>query len=111
MSKAPHVNYATVVLVHDGDTFSALVELDFYVRILIKVRVHGLFCAELKEPGGPEARAAARGLLPEGSKITIQSYKDEQSFTRWVCDVWAADGRSFADVMNAAGFGGHGVGV
>lgn len=111
MSAGTHIYAATVLDVHDGDTFTALVELDFFVRIQIKVRVHLLSCAELNQAGGAAARDAAKALLPTGSTVTLQSYKDEQSFARWVCDVWLPDERSFADVMNAAGYGGKGTGT
>ena len=40
-----------------------------------------------------------------GKAFTVESFKDVQSFARWVCDVWLADGRNLADVLIAEGLG------
>jgi hypothetical protein len=36
--------------------------------------------------------------LLEAKEITLATYKDRQSFARWIADVWV-DGRSLADVL------------
>jgi hypothetical protein len=104
-----------VLEVHDGDTFTALVLLDFYVRVQVKVRVKDLYTAELRTPAGKEAQRAAMLLLmvsPSiGPRVTIQSYKDQQSFARWLCDVWLPDGTSYKTVMDTMGYGGQGTGT
>ena len=105
-----HIHTATPTSIHDGDTFQADVELDFWVVARVTIRVHNLFCAELSEPGGLAAATAARGLLT-GMPVTLRSYKDELSYKRWICDVWLPDGRSFAEVMNLMGHGGKGAGT
>lgn len=94
--------------VHDGDTFKAAVDLGFGVWFKIKCRIHNFDAYELNDPaGGIAARDALIDLI-QGDKpvfpmLTIQSYKDEQSFARWVCDVWLPDGRSVAQVMYSSG--------
>lgn len=93
--------------VHDGDTFNAAVDLGFGVWFKIKCRIHNIDAIELKDPGGIEARDFLIDLI-QGHGIvfpmlTIQSYKDEQSFARWVCDVWLPDGRIVAQEIYKAG--------
>lgn len=63
-----------VVEVHDGDTLS--VDMDLGQDIWIKdrpVRLTGMACRELSEPGGVEARDFVRGLLPVGSEVWVES--------------------------------------
>jgi endonuclease YncB( thermonuclease family) len=84
-----HVHAAEVLRVIDGDTFVARVDLDFHVFVEITVRVRGLWAAELRAPGGAEAREALVNLLAaHKNQVTILSHKDTMSFSRWVCDVW-----------------------
>jgi len=97
----------------DGDTFMAVVDLGFYVQALIRVRVHGLNCPEVRKPwhkadpespGYKAAQFAHRTLVESLDTILLQSYKDERSFERWVCDVWI-DGQSYAEAVIKAGRG------
>ena len=71
----------------DGDTFVADVDLGFGAHIWITVRLHGVNAPEHNTPEGPPATAYLTGLL--GNKqLRLESFKDRQSFARWVCDVW-----------------------
>jgi endonuclease YncB( thermonuclease family) len=97
MMEPSYVYRARRIRVIDGDTFIAGVDLGFGVErdepgivIPLRVRLHGVFCPELNEPGGPEAKGFLEGLLGRGvpRKLVIKSYKDARSFERWVCDVW-----------------------
>lgn len=103
-----HQYITPVYRVHDGDTFYAEVDLDFYFRGLIAVRIHALWCPELHEPGGKEAREYMRRKI-SGKQVLIESYKDEDSFRRWVCDVWfrhrTGAWKSLADAAIKAGHG------
>jgi endonuclease YncB( thermonuclease family) len=76
--------------------------------VTIQCRLHGVDCPELNTPEGKEARHFAMNWLmpyyPEApGLVVIESYKDQRSFERWVCDVWLRDGRSVGDVLVAAG--------
>lgn len=87
-----HVHYAEVTRVIDGDTFVALVELDFRVKVSITVRVRGLRAPEMNTAAGIEAKVALGARLAlVGNRVTLLSYKDAMSFSRWVCDVWIGD--------------------
>jgi endonuclease YncB( thermonuclease family) len=79
--------------VHDGDTFTADVDLGFGAHIWIKVRLHGVNTPELSKPDGSgvKSKAALEGQIT-GVPLILQSYKDARSFERWVCDVWTASG-------------------
>lgn len=71
-TRDPYVRAVTVVDVHDGDTFTADVDLGFHVRVRMACRLAGLNCAELGQPGGPQARAETARLLALGA-VTVES--------------------------------------
>lgn len=101
-----YVRNARFVKAHDGDTATFALDHGTYPtsRAVTEcdIRVRGLYCPELSEPGGAEAAEHARTLLEQASRITVQTYKG--SFARTVADVWT-DGVLFADLMVAAGHG------
>lgn len=100
----PEYRYrATCERVIDGDTFLARIDLGFYVGVEIRIRVHGVNAPELKTLEGKEARGWALDQLLD-QPLIIESYKDERSFERWVCDVYI-DGKSYADMLIDAGHG------
>lgn len=98
-----YVYRAEVLDVHDGDTYKLRVDLGFRCAVTIQCRLHAASAPELSTPEGKAAREFVVGLLPAGASVVAQSYRDQQSFARWVCDVWLADGRSLAQVLIAAG--------
>lgn len=91
--------------VHDGDTFTAEVALDFFITLKIRVRIKDLWCPELDEYGGEWALNRLTEILTNASEIEIRSYRDEMSFQRWVCDVFISEGSSVAAQMIAEGYG------
>ena len=101
-----YVRRATFIGNHDGDTVVlALDHGKFPTSKTVTecdIRVKGLYCPELSEPGGAEAAEFTRGLLAGAQRITVQTYKG--SFARTVADVWV-DGRLLTDVVVEAGFG------
>lgn len=88
----------------DGDTFVADVDLGFRVTCAVTVRLRGVNSPEHNKPGGQDATDFLNALLT-GTQLLLESYKDQQSFTRWVCDVWLPTGQSLADAIVAAGHG------
>lgn len=79
---------ATVVSVHDGDTYHLRVDLGFRVSTTLAVRLRGVDTPELTSDLGKGVAAQVRQLLMASPQVRIKSYKDRQSFARWVCDVW-----------------------
>jgi endonuclease YncB( thermonuclease family) len=86
---------ATIVEVHDGDTFRA----DLYVGLAgiwlrdRRIRLAGCNAAELHEPGGVPALGALVALLPPGSAALV----------RVVSEVADPHGRLLATVRNTNG--------
>jgi endonuclease YncB( thermonuclease family) len=64
---------ATVVSVHDGDTFTVSVDLGFDLAFRTAVRLNGCNARELAAPGGAEARDNLRTLLPVGQSVVLTS--------------------------------------
>lgn len=89
---APAYRYAaTAVSVHDGDTFTARIDLGFRVVIELELRIADVNAPELRQAGGPEARdflrdsLAGRGLIVTTRKT--RTGRDDVSFARYVADV------------------------
>lgn len=90
----------------DGDTYHLRVDLGFYVALSIPGRLHGVDCPELKTPEGKEARDYVKTLLFTDvgpTPLVVQSFRDEQSFARWVVNVWLPDDVSLAGRLLEAG--------
>jgi endonuclease YncB( thermonuclease family) len=91
---------------YDGDTL--LLRLDHGKFPTSKactecdIRVKDLWCPELSEPGGIEAREVAAQMLKAAERIVVQTYKG--SFARTVADVWVDD-QLFGERMAALGVG------
>ena len=102
----------TVVRVRDGDTFLCDLDLGWTVRLKVNdrgtgygvVRVLNLWCPELHEDGGKEAKAYAETLLPVGSVVGILSHELD-SFGRSLATVTLPDGTDFAEKMIRMGYG------
>jgi endonuclease YncB( thermonuclease family) len=98
---------AQVLDVHDADTYKLRVDLGFRCAVTIQCRLRGVNAPELSTPEGKEARNFVLTLINGWyvqTPVLVESYKDQQSFARWVCDVWLEDGRSLADVLVEAGY-------
>lgn len=98
-----YIYKATCTRVVDGDTYVIRADLGFRVSFEFHARLHGVNAPELSTPEGKAAKAYAMTLLPPSEPLIVQSYKDEQTFARWVVDIWTADGRSLADALVQAG--------
>ena len=76
----------------DGDTYTILVDLGFYIYTNIRVRLNGVDTPELR--GGTEAQQA-RGIEAQyfvqdlilNKPVVIRTYRDKKSFDRWIADV------------------------
>lgn len=106
MSPQPFIYSATCDRVIDGDTIIAQVDLGFRVYIKIPIRVRGVNAPEL-HGATKEAGLAAKQYVTDllaGKTLLVQSFKDDQSFARWVCDVWV-DTSLLADLVINSGHG------
>ena len=108
MTGPNHVYPAVVKKILDGDTFLADVDMGFRIHATQKIRVKDLWCPELDEPGGADAKWALLEVLGGvvGMPVRLQTIKDEFSFDRWVADVHSLDqGRNVAERMIEMGQG------
>jgi micrococcal nuclease len=70
--------YSAVVLaVIDGDTVDLDCDLGFDIRRKDRIRLYGINAPERNAPGGPEATAALRSMLPVGAAVVLDTYKDK----------------------------------
>lgn len=96
------VRRALPVRVKDGDSYILEVDLGYRAYVKVPVRVRGLYALELRQPGGVEAKAKAERIfaqaVAEKRPIIVQSYKDQMSFERWLCDLYIG-GESMTDLM------------
>jgi endonuclease YncB( thermonuclease family) len=115
-----YIRRAELVEVHDGDTQVYRLDHGRFPKVRscdeVPIRVHNLYCAELSEPGGIEARDAAIDMIVMavklGRPLVVETFRSKTGVTslgsmeRTVGDVWLGD-ELFADLMVAAGHGSH----
>lgn len=111
MTPTPNwTHYAEVLRVVDGDTLVVSLDLGKYihkVRVEAPIRIASLYCPELNEPGGKDARAHTMGLATPGMTVTVTTRKPDprDPYGRIVADVTLPDGRDLATVVAEAGHG------
>ena len=93
---------ALITNVVDGDTYDAIVDLDFDIKISIRIRLFGVNCPEMKhkDKAGSDAKKFVTDLIL-GKPVTID-YKRHDSFGRVLSCVWI-DGSSVGDILVANG--------
>lgn len=99
-----YVYRATVVDVHDGDTFTADIDLGFNISIRYRVRLAGCNAIELNQPGGQEARQHLLALLPVGSVCLVSSVHFDKYGGRIDAIIDNAAGDHVAACMIADGY-------
>lgn len=94
---------AQVVRIIDADTLHLRIDLGFHASLTVPCRLRGVDAPELDTEQGREARVFLIELLV-GEALVVESYRDRQSFARWIVDAWLPDGRSLGDVLVNAGY-------
>lgn len=95
---------AETVRVVDGDTIYFNVDLGFFVRITIQVRLRGVNTPEMRgatREQGRAARAYTEAALPVGGQVVIRTYKLEK-YGRYLADVLYAPGATSRQQVLAA---------
>lgn len=102
-----YIYRGTLHRVVDGDSYEIQCDLGFRTYSRVMMRLVGYSCPELREVGGPEAADAAERLL-SGRALLLQSYKDRQSFARWLVELYVFTNQweSVGELLVA---GGHAV--
>lgn len=94
-----YIRRADVLRIVDGDTFEIRVDLGYRTYSRFMVRIRGFDAPELNTPEGVLAQAKAHTILNAARVVHVRSYKDQQSFSRWIADVFV-DGVDFVQCMN-----------
>jgi endonuclease YncB( thermonuclease family) len=105
----PYLYNATVVDVHDGDTFSVVIDRGFFDYLgstahPIPVRILGINARELTQDGGPEARDNLAALLPVGSPVVLATAKPDKYAPRWDAAVQTPTIPDLATALIATGW-------
>lgn len=85
----------------DGDTYVLNIDLGFHITAAQTIRLCGYDTPERGHPNWKEAGDFAEEKLKAGP-IIVETYKDKQSFARWVADVYV-DGRHLGELLLDAG--------
>jgi len=90
MTDTPSYTYvARIAEVLDGDTLRVIADVGFGILMRDKLRLRGINCPELKEPGGEEAKRFVQKRLPVGALVIIKSRKIiTDNHGRFVMDVF-----------------------
>lgn len=83
-----YVYKAKVVKVVDGDTLDLDVDLGLRVRTQIRVRLLDVDAPERGDPRGRSLTQLLQVMLPVGSEVQVQTFKDpKDKFGRWLAKV------------------------
>lgn len=95
----------TLITWHDGDTGHITV-LDplLSVPVTLAVRLVGINCPELTEPGGHEVTAALEEWLPPGQVVTLTGVKPDKFAGRCDAAVATADGTDVSTWLLSQGY-------
>lgn len=89
-----YVYRAYAMRVIDGDTYELDIDLGFHAHINVHVRLRGVDTPELNTTEGKQAKYFVESLMLDSQgdavPLLVQTYKDHQSFNRWIADVWVA---------------------
>ena len=81
---------ATVLRVVDGDTLHLDVDLGFFTRMEIIVRLYGLNTPEVRgaeRAAGLRSKAYVTEVVPPGTLVVVKTYKAEK-YGRFLADIW-----------------------
>ncbi len=96
---------ATVVRIVDGDTIYFDVDLGFFIRMTINVRLNGINAPEIRGPereAGLKAKAFVSDAVPPGTMVIVDTYKAEK-YGRYLANVWYKPGAQSREEILAGG--------
>jgi len=97
MTSPVYIYRGLVERVIDGDTLVVRIDLGLRVHTVQHLRVRGIDAPELSTEAGQIAKALVTQFFLLKPHILVQTYKDQQSFSRWIADVYLSDGTLFTD--------------
>lgn len=69
---------ATVIRVIDGDTLDVCIDIGFYSKIVLRLRLRGINAPEITTAAGRRAKRYVEKRIPPGSVIVMKTYKYDQ---------------------------------
>jgi micrococcal nuclease len=79
---------AQLVRVVDGDTVDISVDMGFHISQQIRVRLNGINAPETSTPAGKGAKDFLEGLLPVGTSLRCNTFKDKtEKYGRYLADL------------------------
>lgn len=97
-----YVYRATCKRVIDSDTLELSIDLGLKVHAIVPVRLLGIDTPERNTPEGKKATAFVTDLL-NGAPLVVETHKDQQTFARWLANVWV-HGELLSEILKTAGF-------
>lgn len=95
---------AEVIRNHDGDTVTLRIDMGRRIFIEDSIRLRRINAPELSQPGGKESRDFLSGMLPPGTKVRIQTFKNiNDKYGRWLGDMFIETGECVNDMLVHAG--------
>lgn len=102
---------AKMIRVIDGDTYELAVDLGFRIYHQIHVRLHGVDTPELYRPRNEaeleharEAKAFVEQLIPVGSYVELETFKDRAGiYNRWEAEIYLGGGETLSYLLNVNG--------
>lgn len=102
---------ASVVKVVDGDTVDFDLDLGFYLKIRVRLRLAGIDTPEVRgteKEAGLKAKAFVERLLGGATEIVVRTGKETGKFGRWIGDIFLklpdgffiTEGAGFTDAIN-----------
>jgi micrococcal nuclease len=96
---------ATVVRIVDGDTVYLDVDLGFFIRMTLDMRLKGVNTPELRgeeREAGLRAKAFVEAAIPPGALVVVDTFKAEK-YGRYLADIWYLPGAKKRDDIIANG--------
>ena len=99
------VYYATVERWKDADTVVVLIDQGFDDLTREALRLKDCWAAELGTPAGNEALLVVHHMLPPGSRVVVQTFRDTaETFGRYVARIWTPDGTEIGPWLVELGY-------
>jgi micrococcal nuclease len=96
---------ATVVRIVDGDTAYLDINLGFFIRMTIDVRLNGINTPEIRGPSraaGLTSKTYVEQAIPVGSTVVVETYKAEK-YGRYLADIHYLPGSTDRNEILAKG--------
>jgi micrococcal nuclease len=104
LPSGPAYTYLAHVLdVHDGDTFTADIDLGFQAHYHTSIRLLGCNAIELEDPGGVETRNFLASLI-EGHTVTLRTVKVDKFGGRYDAQCTLENGIDLVSFLMSTGW-------